>query len=88
MAQSFLEGIRFRDSEERRKLCYGNRAISVAFDLIHVIYAHNSRLLESLRVAGTDHNAVARAFLAFAPAEKYVTLARSEPREAVHARGG
>jgi hypothetical protein len=70
--QSFLEGIRLRDTHERRTLCYGNKAVAVAFDLLRLICAHNTRLLEALRQAGTDHNAIARAFLKFAPAEKCV----------------
>lgn len=44
--------------------------MAVALELTPVLLALNARLLESLKAAGSDTDAVARAILAFAPANK------------------
>lgn len=78
--QGFLAEIANRNSDDRRKLYYGHRALSVAYELMHVLHAHNQQLLRHLQAAdkeeGLDRKlkAVAHAFLNFAHAETCVWL--------------
>jgi len=81
--QGFIQEIRHRDTEDRRKLYYGHRAVSVAWEMIHILHAHNHQLLKSLQVAGNDVEAVARAFLSFAAAEKAYSIYCANHAEAL-----
>lgn len=69
--QGFLVEIANRDTNDRCQLFYGHRAVSVAFELMHILHAHNQQLLRHLQAAAKtgDLKAVAHAFQNFAHAE-------------------
>jgi hypothetical protein len=68
--QSFLTSVKQRDCEEKRKLCYGQKNVAVALELMPLLLSLHDRLLLNLKNAGNDATAIARAILSFAPANK------------------
>ncbi len=66
-----MKEIHLRDTEDRRKLYYGHRAVTVAWELIHILHAHNHQLLKSLQLAKGNVEAVALAFQNFAAEKAY-----------------